>query len=95
MFTARRVLDDYYRKEAIDPSRYRLGSDIVVFVGDRSAGKPTTLYMCAAEEFSKKELDAMPPSTRRKDLPVRNDPMFDGLQVTGRRAGFHGRFESN
>jgi hypothetical protein len=89
IFTSREALEDYYRKQAIDPHRYRIGSDIVVFIGDRSAGKPTTLYMCAAEEFTKQELKSFLPSTRRKDLPARNDPIFDRLQVTGRRAGFH------
>ena len=89
VFTSRNALEDDYRTEAIDPHRYRLGDDIVVFVGDRSEGKSCTLYMCAADEFTSQELKSFPPSTRRKDLPARNDPMFNRLQVSGRRAGFH------
>ena len=89
IFTARRSLKDDYKKQAIDPHRYRLGTDIVVFIGDRSEHRARTLYMCAAEEFSQKELKSFPSSTRRKDLPPRDDPMFANLQVTGRRAGFH------
>ena len=89
VFTGRDALEEDYRLRAIDPHRYRLGNDIVVFIGDRGVDHPNCLYMCPAEEFTKEELKSFPPSTARKDLPPRNHPMFDRLQVTGRRAGFH------
>jgi hypothetical protein len=88
VFTSRNALEDFYRTDSIDPHRYRLGNDIVVFIGGRGLN-PKCLYMCPAEEFTKAELKSFLPSTQRKDLPPRNHPMFDRLQVTGRRAGFH------
>ena len=88
IFSSRTALEDDYRTEKIDPHRYRLGTDIVVFVGNRSSGHPVCLYMCAAEEFTAQELKSFRPSTSRKDLPPRHHPMFDRLEVTGRRAGF-------
>ena len=81
IYSSRRALEDFCRSEAIDPHRYRLGRDIVVFVGEHDP--VTTLYMCAASEYTPQELSLLRPASCRRGMPDRSDPMFKGLRTTG------------
>ena len=81
IYTSRRELEDYCRTEAIDPHRYRLGRDIVVFVGEHEL--VTTLYMCAASEYTPQELILFRPAYCRRGMPDRSDPIFKGLRTSG------------
>ncbi|MBA4148812.1 MAG: hypothetical protein H0X66_11920 [Verrucomicrobia bacterium] len=88
IFTSRTFLEEQYRQETTDGRPYRLGKDLVVFVNE-GVKRPASLYMCPAKDFTEKELQSFQSSMERKDLPPRNHPMFNRLQVTGRKPGFH------
>jgi len=87
IYTSRAELEAFCRTEAIDPHRYRLGGDIVVFVGVREP--VTTLYMCPASDYTSRELSSFRPSSCRPGIPDRNDPIIKGLRTTGIAARPH------
>jgi len=78
IYTDRNTWEAHFQKDSDDGKKYLFGSDIVLFV--RTDG---TLEMTAADQFKKRELKKFIRSNKRKDLPQRNDPMFEHL-VPGR-----------
>ncbi|HEX4084949.1 MAG TPA: hypothetical protein VHY22_08570 [Chthoniobacteraceae bacterium] len=87
IYTSRRALEDFCHTQAIDPHRYRLGGDIVVFVGDHEP--VTTLYMCPASEYTRQELDSFRPANCRPGMPGRNDPILKNLPASGLNVSTH------
>lgn len=78
IYTDRNKWEADFKKDSDDGKKYLLGSDIVLFIGTDG-----TLEMTAADQFKKRELKKFLQSNKRKDLPKRNDPMFERL-VAGR-----------
>jgi len=78
IYTDRDTWQADFQKDSDDEKKYLLGSDIVLFVG-----RDGSLEMTAADLFTKRELKKFLQSSKRKDLPKRNDPMFKRL-VPGR-----------
>jgi hypothetical protein len=82
VFTSRESWEADLRKESVDGTAYRLGTDIVLFVGSLAGGRPDMLEMTPASGFSQPELQRMRSSTERRDIPTRDDSMLDALDIS-------------
>jgi len=82
IYSTRAALEGFCRGEAITPRRYRLGRDLVVFVGVHEP--VTTLYLCPSSAYTHGELSSFRPANCRPGMPDRSDPMFKGLPVSAR-----------
>ena len=83
IYTNRTAWEKDYPKRALDNIIYRLGDDIVLFVGSKSSGKPDLLEMTPAKNFSQEELKRFTPASRRKDIPPRDHDLFNTLDERG------------
>jgi hypothetical protein len=83
IYTSRKAWEKDYKKEALDKNIYRLGKDLVVFVGRKSSGKPDLLEMTPAKNFTQKELLRFKSASLRKDIPPRNHDFFKNLNENG------------
>ena len=83
IYTNRETWEKDYKDRALDKTIYRLGNDIVLFVGSKSSGKPDLLEMTPSKNFSQEELKRFTPASKRKDIPSRDHDLFDNMDERG------------